>query len=144
MTTETTIARRSSGTSRTRGRWRIGAFASRIALVAFLAVVGVFFALPLAWLIVTPFDANPSFAVRWPEWTLGNFASLAESPYALRSLGNSLLQAAGTTALVIVLGTLASYALSRVNIPAAGHCCTGCCCSPPSSPAPPRWSRRSS
>ncbi|MDN5685913.1 MAG: carbohydrate ABC transporter permease [Brachybacterium sp.] len=89
----------------------------RVLLVAFLVVIGVFFALPLAWLIVTPFDANPSLALKWPTWTLDNFQRLAENPYALRSIGNSLLEAGATMVVVIVLGTLASYALSRVHLP---------------------------
>lgn len=90
---------------------------ARVALIVFLVVIGVFFALPMAWLVLTPFDAAPTLALRWPDWTLANFGRMAENPYALRSIGNSLLQAGGTMLIVIVLGTLASYALSRVRIP---------------------------
>jgi multiple sugar transport system permease protein len=112
---EDSPARRSTPSGRALRR-----IAVRVLLVAFLVVVGVFFALPLAWLVVTPFDAQPTFAVRWPDWTLGNFQRLLDNPYALRSIGNSILQAAGTMVIVIVLGTLASYALSRVQIPGRG------------------------
>lgn len=90
---------------------------SRMLLIVFMVTVGVFFALPLAWLVVAPFDASPSMSVRWPEWTLGNFRTLLENPYALRSIGNSLLLAGGTMAITVTAGTLASYALSRVRLP---------------------------
>lgn len=90
---------------------------ARTALVVFLVAVGAFFALPMAWLVVAPFDGAPSMSIRWPDWTLGNFRTLLENPYALRSIGNSLLLAGGTMAITVVAGTLASYALSRVRLP---------------------------
>ncbi|WP_246955750.1 carbohydrate ABC transporter permease [Brachybacterium sp. Marseille-Q7125] len=90
---------------------------SRVLFVVFLVAVGAFFAIPLAWLMVAPFDASPSMSVQWPDWTLANFRTLAENPYALRSIGNSLLLAVGTMAVTVVTATLASYALSRVRIP---------------------------
>lgn len=90
---------------------------SRVLFVVFLVAVGAFFAIPLAWLVVAPFDASPSMSVQWPDWTLANFRTLAENPYALRSIGNSLLLAVGTMAVTVVTATLASYALSRVRIP---------------------------
>lgn len=90
---------------------------ARTALVVFLVAVGVCFALPMAWLVVAPFDGAPSMSIRWPDWTLGNFRTLLENPYALRSIGNSLLLAGGTMAITVVAGTLASYALSRVRLP---------------------------
>ncbi|MBO0869716.1 MAG: carbohydrate ABC transporter permease [Micromonosporaceae bacterium] len=77
-----------------------------------------FFALPLLWLLSAPFDADPRYAVRWPaRFTLHNFATLWHNPYALSSLGNSLLLAAGTVAFVVAGAALAAYALSRVRIP---------------------------
>lgn len=90
---------------------------SRVLFVVFLVAVGAFFAIPLAWLMVAPFDASPSMSVQWPDWTLANFRTLAENPYTLRSIGNSLLVAVGTMAVTVVTATLASYALSRVRIP---------------------------
>src|SRR5690606_3378517 len=71
---------------------------ARMALVVFLVAVGVFFALPMAWLVVAPFDGAPSMSIRWPDWTLGNLRTLLDNPYALRSIGNSLLLAGGTMA----------------------------------------------
>ncbi|MEO7587844.1 MAG: carbohydrate ABC transporter permease [Arachnia sp.] len=89
----------------------------RVAFVLMLVVIGLFFALPLTWLVLAPFDANPGMAVKWPEWTLANFRQLAENPYALGSILNSLILAAGTMVITVILGTLASYALARVRIP---------------------------
>jgi multiple sugar transport system permease protein len=91
--------------------------AGRILFVALMVAIGVFFALPLVWLFVAPFDANPTMAVRWPDRTLGSFQRLADNPYALRSILNSLIIAGGTMAVTVAFGTLASYALSRVRIP---------------------------
>ncbi|PHP52051.1 carbohydrate ABC transporter permease [Actinomyces ruminis] len=92
-------------------------FARRIVFATVLTIVGVFFALPLTWLILAPFDGHPTMAVKWPRWTLSNFRRLLDNPYAMGSITNSLIIALGTMAVVVVLGTLASYALSRVRIP---------------------------
>jgi len=89
----------------------------RAVFIVLLVVIGVFFALPMAWLVVAPFDANPTMAVKWPDWTLSNFQRLLDNPYALGSIGNSLILAIGTMVLTVLFATLASYALSRVKIP---------------------------
>jgi multiple sugar transport system permease protein len=83
----------------------------------FVGFVLAFFALPLLWLVSAPFDRAPSLTVSVPEFTLQNFQTLIDNPYALRSLWNSVLIAFGTTAIVLVLAALSSYALSRVRIP---------------------------
>ncbi|WP_149203031.1 carbohydrate ABC transporter permease [Actinotalea subterranea] len=92
-------------------------YVSRVAFVVVVVLVAAFFALPLTWLVTAPFDASPTLTVEWPQWTLANFRSLAENPYALRSIGNSLVLGLGTIAVVVTLGALAAYALSRVRIP---------------------------
>lgn len=92
-------------------------FVTRILFVVAMVVVGFFFALPLAWLVTAPFSSAPSLTVSWPDWTLDNFAVLAENPYALTSIGNSLILGVGTIAVVVTTGSLAAYALSRVRIP---------------------------
>lgn len=90
---------------------------SRIGLSVFLAVVMAFFALPMLWLATAPFDATPSITVSIPEFTLANFRAILDNPYALSSLGNSILQAGGAAVVVVVLASLAAYALSRVRVP---------------------------
>ena len=92
-------------------------FLATITKVVLLAFVLGFFALPLLWLATAPFNSAPTFKVSLPDWTLENFRVLFGNPYALRSLGNSVLLAFGVMLLVLVLGSLASYALSRVRIP---------------------------
>ncbi|GII61234.1 sugar ABC transporter permease [Sphaerisporangium krabiense] len=91
--------------------------AAAIGRATFLAVVSGFFALPMLWLATAPFDAHPTITVSVPEFTLAGFRELLDNPYALRSLGNSVLQAAGSAVLVVVLAAMAAYALSRVRVP---------------------------
>jgi multiple sugar transport system permease protein len=76
-----------------------------------------FFSLPLLWLAFAPFDREPGIAASLPAFTLDNFNTLLDNPYAMRSLGNSVVLAAGTGALVVALAALAAYALSRVRVP---------------------------
>lgn len=92
-------------------------FLRRISFVLFIVVVSTFFALPMLWLVTAPFDANPSMAVSIPDWTLSNFRLVFNNPYAMKAILNSLIIGLGTMVLVVVLGSTASYALSRVNIP---------------------------
>lgn len=99
------------------GRTTAKRFIVRVVFVVAITVVGFFFALPLLWLVTAPFDANPSLTVSWPEWTLANFSTLVENRYAMRSIGNSLILGLGAIAVVVSLGSLAAYALSRVRIP---------------------------
>ncbi|WP_299445818.1 carbohydrate ABC transporter permease [uncultured Phycicoccus sp.] len=89
---------------------RIGAYTAVCTLV-------VFFALPLLWLVLTPFTKNPTYSVRFSTPTLGNFAKLAENPQVWPSIRNSILLAGGSSLLVIGLAALAAYALSRVRVP---------------------------
>ena len=90
---------------------------SRVLFVLMLIAFGLFFAVPMTWLVLAPFDANPTMAVRWPEWTLGNFQRLLDNPYAVGSIVNALILAVGTMLVTIVCATVASYALSRVRLP---------------------------
>ncbi|MEU7987140.1 carbohydrate ABC transporter permease [Streptosporangium canum] len=95
----------------------VGHVLGRIASAVLLAVVAAFFALPMLWLASAPFDAHPSITVSLPEFTLDNFRAILDNPYALGSVGNSIIQAGGAAALVVVLAALAAYALSRVRVP---------------------------
>jgi multiple sugar transport system permease protein len=91
---------------------------SRILTYVVVAVCTGFFAIPLLWLLSAPFDATPTYGVRVPSrLTLGNFGEIGRNPYAVRSLVNSVLLAAGTMVVVVATAALAAYALSRVRIP---------------------------
>jgi multiple sugar transport system permease protein len=122
MTAERATAAGSAGPGAGAAEPGAGSRAIRAALAAvgryvFLGFVLVFFALPLLWLVTAPFDRAPSLQVSLPEFTLANFRELADNPYALRSLANSVIISLGTMAVVLVLAALSSYALSRVRVP---------------------------
>jgi multiple sugar transport system permease protein len=89
----------------------------RIGFYVFVVIVGAYFALPMLWLVFAPFDAHPTLSASIPDFTLGNFGDVLKNPYALSSLGNSVILALGTMLLVVVLAAPAAYALSRVRIP---------------------------
>ena len=95
--------------------WRVALGA--IGRYVFVSVVLGFFALPLLWLATTPFDRTPAITASVPRFTLDNFRLLADNPYALKSLLNSVYLAGGTAVLVVVFAALAAYALSRVRLP---------------------------
>ncbi|QBI22069.1 carbohydrate ABC transporter permease [Egibacter rhizosphaerae] len=90
---------------------------ARIGFYLFVVLVGLFFALPVLWLVVAPFDETPGLSVAVPELTLQNFREVMENPFALRSLLNSLILAIVTTLLVVASASLSAYALSRVRLP---------------------------
>lgn len=90
---------------------------SRLAMYLFACLVTVFFALPLLWLVLTPFAATPSYRIPAPSFTLRNFQVLLDNPYALRSVGNSLILAVGAAVLAVAFAGTAAYALSRVRLP---------------------------
>ena len=91
--------------------------AGRIGFYALIALITAFMALPVLWLLSAPFDKSPSLNTSLPDWTTHNFSALLDNPYALTSLGNSILLALGVMAVVTIFGTTAAYALSRVRIP---------------------------
>jgi multiple sugar transport system permease protein len=89
----------------------------RMLFYTLLTLVAAFFALPLLWLVFTPFDRHPGLSVKLPDFTLDSFRLLQQNPYALTSLKNSVLIAGATMLMVVVFAALAAYALSRVRIP---------------------------
>ena len=89
----------------------------RILFYGLITLLALFFALPLLWLVLAPFDKTPTLTVKIPDFTLDNFAELGKNPYALSSLKNSILISGGAMLLVTALSALAAYALSRVRVP---------------------------
>ncbi len=89
----------------------------RIGFYVLVGLVTAFFALPMLWLVATPFDDQPGLALSVPDPTLGNFSELLDNRLALPSLLHSILLAAGPALLVVVFAATAAYALSRVRIP---------------------------
>lgn len=81
----------------------------------FVIMILAFFATPLLWLVLAPFDLTPRLNIKIPTLSLNNFAQMSKNPFAVHSLLNSLLFSVGTGLLVIFVGAPASYALSRVK-----------------------------
>jgi multiple sugar transport system permease protein len=100
-----------------RFRDTLGLFAARAGFYAFAALCAAFFALPMAWLVLAPFEAHPTFVAELVDPTYQNFPTVFKNPDALTSLRNSLILSLGTMAVVVVCASLAAYALSRVKLP---------------------------
>ncbi len=98
-------------------RWLVRALVSRIVLYGFLALTAAFFALPMAWLVLAPFEAHPTLVAGLTDPTLQNFKAMFDNPSVRGSLLNSILLALGTMAVVVASAALAAYALSRARVP---------------------------
>jgi len=92
-------------------------FVSRVAFAGFASLIGVFFALPMLWLVFAPFNSKPTLAARPSSPTLGNFREVFQRDDVLPALRSSALLVAGTVAIVVAVGAPASYALSRIRFP---------------------------
>jgi multiple sugar transport system permease protein len=97
--------------------WRRGV-AARIAAYAILFIFGVFALVPFSWVILSAFDTRATTFAKLPHaWTLSNFAHVFSHAGGLRLVINSLIYAGGATVVLIVVTTLAGYALSRFDFP---------------------------
>ncbi|MFQ5856081.1 MAG: carbohydrate ABC transporter permease [Anaerolineae bacterium] len=92
---------------------------ARIAFYAFVVLGSAFFALPLLWLMLTPFNSRATLAVEIPSpFTLDNFRTVFGNTFAVQALfKNSVIQATGAMIGTTLVATLASYALSRTRVP---------------------------
>jgi trehalose/maltose transport system permease protein len=95
--------------------------AGRVRDVGVLILMGVY-ALPYVWQALTSLKPEAEL-LRLPpllptRLTLEHYRVVFEQSLLPRALGNSLAIALGTTALVVVLGLLAAYAIARLPIPA--------------------------
>ena len=82
------------------------------------------YAVPYAWQVLTSFKPEAEL-LRLPpllpsHFTLEHYRVVFAQSALPRALGNSLAVAAMTTALVVLLGLLAAYAIARLPIPAKG------------------------
>lgn len=91
-------------------RERSAQIASSLAMV----LVGLFFLVPLLWVVLASFDTEAGLAVRWPgQWSLGNFGAIWNVQTTFRPLGNSLLLCGGATLVTMVAAVLCAYPMSR-------------------------------
>jgi len=98
-------------------RWVVRALVARVQFYVFIALVAAFFALPMAWLVLAPFEAHPSLVAGLTQPTLRNFVDIFRNPAVRESLLNSVVLALGTMVVVVAAAALAAYALSRVRLP---------------------------
>jgi spermidine/putrescine transport system permease protein len=83
----------------------------RIPLVATVAVL-LFFYLPILILVVNSFNVA-RYSSRWQGFSLTWYTQLFRSPEIWQAVKNTLVIAVGVTALSVVLGTAAAFALHR-------------------------------
>ncbi|WP_431246499.1 carbohydrate ABC transporter permease [Leifsonia xyli] len=96
---------------------------SRSILTALAVLISLAFLVPVLWLLASTFrSATETFAssspltwhVLWPqEWTLENVRSAVDSGF-LTALGNSLVVAAGTVVVGLVISSAAAFALAVI------------------------------
>jgi multiple sugar transport system permease protein len=98
-----------------RQKWTLKRAGGRASFWMFTLLILAFFATPLVWLILAPFDLTPRLNIKLPTLSFHNFSQMSQNPFAIHSLLNSLLFSVGTGLLVIFVGAPASYALSRVK-----------------------------
>jgi multiple sugar transport system permease protein len=89
-----------------------------------LTILMVFFLFPIYWMIATSFKAPEDILTRPPKWlfspVLSNYLfAFREANFGLY-IKNTLLVSVASTALVVVLGALASYGFARYNV-GKGH-----------------------
>lgn len=96
-------------------KWTLKRVGGRASFWVFTILILAFFATPLLWLILAPFDLTPRLNIKLPTLSFNNFKEMSNNPFAIHSLLNSLLFSVGTGLLVIFVGAPASYALSRVK-----------------------------
>ncbi len=98
---------------------RLRAMVSQMAYYLFVGLVLAFFALPLLWLVLTPFNPRATLSVEIPARpTLDNFRAVFNNSFAVRALfQNNLILATGSMLGTTLVATLAAYALSRTRIP---------------------------
>jgi multiple sugar transport system permease protein len=83
-----------------------------------LALIGGLFLAPLAWIVLASVDADASWALSWPSFTLAHFHEVVRGDF-LQALLNTFYLSIIATAVSTVAGILGGYALSRRRIPLA-------------------------
>jgi multiple sugar transport system permease protein len=84
-----------------------------------LIVIGFLFLAPMVWLVFSSLDAQATWSVEWPHFTLSNFSQVLTGS-DFQALVNSIVLAVLSTLIATVAGMLAAYALSRRRIPFKG------------------------
>ncbi len=94
-------------------RRRVGRLLAGLAL----ALVGLSFVVPLAWILLAAFDPSATVSVSLPDSpTLSNFSSILNADQTFRPLWNSVVISLGTAVLTVLASVLAAYPLSRYQM----------------------------
>lgn len=99
----------------------VGRFGIRLGLAIFL----VWSLAPIVWLVISSFLTQRALTSQPPDlspenFTLQNFATVLQSAESLwRGMMNSLIVASFSTAVSLILGAPAAYALARLTLPRA-------------------------
>jgi multiple sugar transport system permease protein len=89
-----------------------------------LALVGGLFLAPLAWIVLASVDANASWALSWPNFTLAHFHDVVRGDF-LQALLNTVYLSIIATAVSTGAGILGGYALSRRRVPLSDELMVG-------------------
>ncbi len=90
---------------------------SAVAAALILALVGVVFLVPLAWILLAAFDPSATVSVKIPTPpALSNFQALLNVDQTLRPLWNSTLISMGAAVLTVLAAVLCAYPLSRYQM----------------------------
>jgi ABC-type glycerol-3-phosphate transport system permease component len=93
-------------------------FAARVAFAGFASLIGMFFALPMLWLVFAPFNDRATLAAKPSAPSLDNFrAVFVDRDDVPRALRNSAILVVIVVAVVVAVGAPAAYALSRIRFP---------------------------
>ena len=85
----------------------------RITLRIFMILGLVVLYVPLALIVVNSFNASRTFAFPPTGFTVEWWIAASHSSGALRALGTSVVAGLGATAIALVLGTMAAFAVQR-------------------------------
>lgn len=89
----------------------------RILPYVILAFIGICFVLPLLWVLVASVDTNAMQSLKMPnKLTTGNYVDVLTNPDNQRAFLIGLLMSGGQAVIVVILGLLAAYPLSRYQL----------------------------
>lgn len=89
----------------------------RITANAVLALIGIAFLLPIAWLVLASVDPAATLSVKVPDGvTLDNFTAVLTPETTFIPLWNSLVLSGGCALITVVVAVLAAYPLSRYRL----------------------------
>jgi multiple sugar transport system permease protein len=89
---------------------------NKIAINLLLLLCGLFFLLPMLWLLLAAVDATATQQLKLPDLTLHQF-QIALQPDNVHALINSLVISAVATIVATVPSTIAAYSFSRHRVP---------------------------